>query len=151
MTPIQVDFKPSALLIKILASFTAMMCLMIIVVDLAWPWRLVLLLGLGLSVAYAIGMHGLLSWPWSIVRLTVNAKNELQLYRKDGQRLLAQLQASSVVTPYLTILQVHALQDGAEKARRLHQAVIVLPDNVEKEAYRQLRVWMRWGNHNKSG
>lgn len=150
MTPIQLDFKPSALLIAILASFTALTCFMVMLVDVVWQWRLILLLGLGLSAAYAIGMHGLLLWPWSVVMLTVNAKNELQLYRKDGVRMLAQLQASSVATPYLTILQVHALQDGAEKARRRHQAVIVLPDKVEKEAYRQLRVWMRWGNHNKS-
>jgi toxin CptA len=148
MTPIQLDFKPSTLLIVSMLGFTVMISLIVMVVDLAWHWQLLIIVTIVSSTAYAIHMHGTRSLPRSVVKLTVNAKQELHIVRKDGQRLLAQIEASSVVTPYLTILQLRPSQaQGHEKAWRNRQAIIVLPDNVEKEAYRQLRIWLRWGNH----
>lgn len=151
MTPIQVDFKPSSLLIALILCFTVMTCLMVMLVDLAWYWQIIMIVTLVCGAAYEISIHGLLNLPWSVMKLTVNAKHELHIVRKDGQRVSAQVEVSSVVTPYLTILQLRTVSaPGQEKVWRNRQTVIVLPENVEKEAYRQLRVWIRWGNHNKS-
>jgi toxin CptA len=149
MTPIQLDFKPSTLYIALMLCFTGMTGLIVMLVDLAWYWQLIIIVTLVASTVYAISMHGTLALPRSVVKLTVNAKHELHVVRKDGQRLLVQVEASSVVTPYLTILQLTILQ-GHEKAWRNRQAIIVLPDNVEREAYRQLRVWLRWGKFKNS-
>jgi toxin CptA len=89
--------------------------------------------------------------PWSVMNLTINANHELHVVRKDGQRISAQVEESSVVTPYLTVLQLRIPQaQGYEKVWRDRQTVIVLPDNAESEAYRQLRVWLRWGKFKKS-
>jgi toxin CptA len=150
MTPIQLDFKPSALLIALMLFFAGMIGLIVMLVDLAWYWQLIIIVTLVASTAYAISMHGTLNLPWSVVKLTVNAKQKLHVVHKDGQRILAQVEASSVVTPYLTILQLTFSKVQNEKAWRNHQAIIVLPDNVEREAYRQLRVWLRWGKFKKS-
>ena len=103
MTPIQLDFKPSTLLITLMLCFAVMIGLIVMLVDLAWYWQSIMIVTLVASTVYAISMHGTLGLPWSVVKLTVNAKHELHIVRKDGQRILAQAEASSVVTPYLTV------------------------------------------------
>ncbi len=151
MTPIQLDFKPSSLLIIILGSFVISMILVLMIIDLAWLWRLIMIMALVLSAMYAISKDGMMCMPWSVLKLTVNAQQELHLYRKNGQQLLAQVEASSVVTPYLTILHLRTLPTTTHKKTwRNRQAVIVLPDHVDKEDYRQLRVWLRWGDYKTS-
>lgn len=151
MTPIQLDFKPSILLITLMLCFAVMISLIVMLVDLIWYWQLIIIVTLVGSTAYAISMHGTRGLPWSVVKLTINAKQELHVVRKDGQRIPVQVEASSVVTPYLTLLQLSTIQvERHEKAWLNRQAIIVLPDNVEREAYRQLRVWLRWGKFKKS-
>jgi toxin CptA len=150
MTPIELDFKPSTLLIALMLCFAVMMGLIVMLVDLAWYWQLIIIVTLVISTVYAISMHGTLGLPWSVAKLAVNAKHELHIVRKDGQRIPMQVETSSVVTPYLTVLQLTILQVQDRKAWCNRQAIIVLPNNVEKEAYRQLRIWLRWGNHKKS-
>jgi toxin CptA len=46
----------------------------------------------------------------------------------------------SLVTPYLTVLNV--LPQGA----RFSRSVVILPDSLDAESFRQLRVWLKWGS-----
>jgi toxin CptA len=50
----------------------------------------------------------------------------------------------SVVTPSLTVMVYH--QKNATLMSRVFCArLIILPDALDAESYRQLRVWLRWG------
>jgi len=62
------------------------------------------------------------------------------LVARNGDQITAQVLTDSLVTPFITILNV--LPQGAYLAR----SVIILPDSLDTESFRQLRVWLRWGS-----
>jgi len=121
------------------------MCCILIPLTLPWQIKLLLVAAIVSSATYAVFGYGLLLFPWSAVALTVNVKNELQITRRDGVQLSdLSVCADSVVTPYLTVIHVYA--KNAPLWRRIFtRHLIVLPDAVDAESYRQLRVWLRWG------
>lgn len=121
------------------------MCCILIPLTLSWQIKLLLVAAIVSSATYAVFGYGLLLFPWSVVALTVNAKNELQIMCRDGVQLSdLSVCADSVVTPYLTV--VHVYSKNASLLRRIFAGhLIILPDAVNAENYRQLRVWLRWG------
>ncbi|MFZ1547389.1 MAG: protein YgfX [Candidatus Nitrotoga sp.] len=60
------------------------------------------------------------------------------LVARNGDQVTARVLADSLVTPLITILNV--LPQGAHLAR----SIIILPDSLDTESFRQLRVWLRW-------
>jgi toxin CptA len=84
-------------------------------------------------------MDAVLHLPWSLVGLELNSKGELHVQCKDGKKQSVTVLEDSVVLPYLTILN---LKMGERRWRR---HMLITPDRVEPNAFRQLRVWLRWG------
>lgn len=154
MKPLQLNFKPSITLSVLLTLMSlGAFC---IVMLLAWSWQIKLALGLimVISTIYAVLHHGLLMLPWSCVALSLNINNQLQLIRKDGKPLEVTVQANSVVLPYLTVLNCQHKCDPQLQLSSLRRlltlqfithSLIILPDRLDAEKYRQLRVWLRWG------
>jgi toxin CptA len=64
----------------------------------------------------------------------------VQLVARNGDQVTARVLADSLVTPYITLLNV--LPQGSYFTR----SVIILPDSLDAESFRQLRVWLRWEN-----
>lgn len=62
------------------------------------------------------------------------------LVARNGDQVTARVLADSLVTPFITVLNV--LPQGTYLAR----SVIILPDSLDAESFRQLRVWLRWGS-----
>ena len=98
-----------------------------------------------MSVVYAVLKHGLLSLPSSYITLKVNSKNQLQLIRNDGKTLDMKVEKDSTVTPYLTVLNSR-VEDASWLQGLFGHALIISPDAINAESYRQLRVWLRWSN-----
>jgi hypothetical protein len=71
-----------------------------------------------------------------IVRLLLRADGKLGYVRSDGDTGETRVHPHSTVTPYLTVL---LLRFG----NRL-EAVVLLSDSLPEEAFRQLRLWLRW-------
>ena len=59
---------------------------------------------------------------------------------RNGEQLTGQILRDSLVTPYLTVLNV--LPQGA----RFLRSVIILPDSLDAESFRQLRAQLKWGS-----
>ena len=75
--------------------------------------------------------------------IKVNVKSQMQLIRQDGKQLEVTVLGNTVVTPYLTVLNCRHNQ--LTFAQRLFaQHIIIFPDAVDTEAYRRLRVYLRW-------
>lgn len=145
MKPLRLDFKPSITLTLIIC---AMACGAVAILMLtALLWQIKLLLGMVILSAsiYAICLHGLLVLPWSFVALRVNSDNTLTLILANGRQLPATLCRDSVVTPYLTVVNCK-VKDAPIFMRWLSPHLVLLPDMLDREAYRQFRVWLRWGN-----
>jgi toxin CptA len=117
--------------------------LIVLLVAMAWPLKLLLGLLILASTGYTVFCHCLRSLPWSIVMIKVNVKSQMQLIRQDGKQLEVTVLGNTVVTPYLTVLNCRHNQ--LTFAQRLFsQHIIIFSDAVDAEAYRQLRVYLRW-------
>ncbi|MEO6422439.1 MAG: protein YgfX [Candidatus Nitrotoga sp.] len=62
------------------------------------------------------------------------------LVARNGDQVTARILADSLVTPFITILNV------LPRGKYLARSVIILPDSLDTESFRQLRVWLRWGS-----
>jgi len=120
------------------------MCCIVIWLPIAWQIKLLLVIFISVSAIYSVYMRGLLLLPWSWVMLSVNIKNELQLTCKSGERFAGTVRVDSVVTPYLTVIHFQLHHAGFIR-RLLTSRIVILPDMINAEDYRQLRVWLRWG------
>jgi len=145
MKPIQVDFKPSVIFIGVIISVSFVSCLTLMLMPLAWQIKLPIVLAILIVSVYTILHYGLLSMPSSIVGLQVNINNELYIERKDGEKSKVRVAANTMVMPHLAVMNFHE-PNTAWYQRIFNQAIIVLPDSTDLEAFRQLRVWLRWAN-----
>lgn len=151
MKPIQLNFKPSMIFSALFTLMGSTTCCIVMLLTMPSQIKLILILMIIISAVYAVLKHGLLSLPSSYITLKVNSKNQLQLIRKDGKTLEVKVEKDSTVTPYLTVLNSRV--EGASWLQGLFgHALIIFPDAINAESYRQFRVWLRWANqrNNKS-
>jgi len=157
--PIQLNFKSSIQLSALIVGMSLGACCILISLTLFWQIKLLLVLVILGSASYVVCCYGLLL-PWSCVALNVNVKNQLQLIRKDGKTLDVVVQENSVVTPYLTVLNcklsnpdqladMSLITQFLLKLNLTNFSLTILPDALDHESYRQLRVWLRWGHPTK--
>ena len=65
--------------------------------------------------------------------------DEIILQTHDGAELAGRVLGDSLVTPLLTILNV--LPNGGKRVC----SVVLFPDSLDSERFRELRVLLRWG------
>lgn len=96
------------------------------------------------SLYYFLLRDAWLRLPDSCVGLQ-SGPGEMVLVRRDGIRMPCSILGSSLVTPWLTVLNL--LPQGA----RLARGIVLLPGSMEGESYRRLRIWLKWGEHVRGG
>ena len=143
-----VRLKPSKCLAVILslAHFTA--------TGLLWPLTIPVMMKLAGSAILAATLflytryYALLTSPKSVrgLKLALDSTDAITctLETQRGDYIACALLGSSFVAPYLTVLELKPLG-----ARRLWQrfrkrSVVILPDGIDVEEFRQLRVLLRW-------
>lgn len=144
MKPIQLDFKPSIVLTLIICAIGIGAALILILPALVWQIKLMLGSVMLSAVIYSICQYGLLLLPWSCLAINISSSNQVQLVYRNGKVLPVEVCRDSVVTPYLTVVNCK-VQDASLFARLFAPHLVILPDMLDAEDYRQLRVWLRWG------
>ncbi len=91
------------------------------------------------SLMHHLRRDAWLSAPSSRVALTLEG-DRVVLSTRGGEQMAGQMLHDSLVTPFITVLNV--LPQGAHFAR----SVVILPDTLDAESFRQLRVWLKWGS-----
>lgn len=137
--PIHLDLRPSASLAWTIGLACALCCIVLLLLPIHAGLKVLLMAVIVASSVYFIRRHARLSLMKSIVGLNFNAETGLQLDFNDGTRQEAKVLEHSFVAPYLTVLNMQTLEDGK------CISLILVPDNVEPDSFRQLRVWLRWG------
>ncbi|MGA8147359.1 MAG: protein YgfX [Gallionellaceae bacterium] len=133
-----IKFKPSRYLAALLIA--AHLVAIIALVPLALPiWaRMGLMLVLVVNFSYLLRRNILLNLPSSCVGLSLG-KEGVGMLARNGEQLQCKVLHDSLVTPVITVINV--LPQGARFAR----AAVILPDGLDAESFRQLRVWLKWG------
>lgn len=134
----QFKFQPSHFLALILIAAHGITCAALF--PLSFPlWAKVALAFLMLlSLVHHLRQDAWLFAPSAAVELTLEG-DQVILGTRGGEQLCGKILHDSLVTPYLTVLNV--LPQGARFAR----GVIILPDSLNAEYFRQLRVRLKWG------
>lgn len=111
------------------------------IVLLSWAWWLqcMLVAGVVAMIAWHVWRDAWRRHSRSPVLIELDHEGKLWVTMRDGLRHAAQVQASSLVTASLTVLNLKFEQGRA--------SCLILPDAVEAEPFRRLRVWLRWGSH----
>lgn len=143
MQPLQLEFKPSVTLCVLLVLMSVGTCCIVVLQSWQWQIKLALIALILPAATYALLLHGWLCLTRSVVAININSIQQLQLEYRDGTRRDVVVQGNSVVLPYLTIINT---QPAAAIRRQwlAKSSVIIFPDAVEANAFRRLRVWLRW-------
>ncbi|MDN5882611.1 MAG: hypothetical protein L0H75_09220 [Nitrosospira sp.] len=139
-----IRLKPSMRLAVVLslAHFSA--------IGLLWPLMLptaVKLMGsaiLALSLVFYVRHYALLRSPGSVVGLELSDEMACTLETRRGTRIPSALLGSSFVAPYLTVLEFKPLDSPKPWRRVFSRSLTILPDGIDAEEFRQLRVLLRW-------
>ncbi len=91
------------------------------------------------SLAYHLRRDALLSSRIAVMALLLEEEQAV-LTLRGGDQLAGQVLRTTLVTPFLTVLNVRP--QGA----RLARSVVILPDSLNAESFRQLRVRLKWGS-----
>jgi len=92
------------------------------------------------SAVFYVRRDALLLSAQSIVAVALDEGKIGLLTQRDGRQIEGVLLGSSFVAPYLTVLNFQS--EGNFFACN----VVILPDSLDAEIFRQLRVWLRWKN-----
>jgi len=136
--------KASRTLLAIFVSAGLFFSSMLFLTPLPQWLRFVLLSLILVATVYFSLRDVLLRLPWSYVALIINNKNQLYLECKNSEQVEVFVQKNTVVTPYLTVLNCQ-LKEPNLLQRLFSQSILIVPDAMVAEDYRQLCVWLRWG------
>lgn len=109
-------------------------------------WPLVLPLGvkaafivsLIASLIYYLRKDALLIAHDAVVALTLTEEMSCILIARSGQSMICSLSDSTFVAPYLTVINLQPNE------RFFMHSVVILPDSIDAEEFRRLRIWLRW-------
>jgi toxin CptA len=90
------------------------------------------------SLVFYMRREALRLSPAAIVALTLHPDCRCEFRTRDGKEHEAELLGTSFVTPYLTVLNLKPA------GFFLQRHAVIVPDNVDAETFRKLRVLLKW-------
>lgn len=135
---LKISLGPSKLLagLLIIAHGTGWISTWVIPLSLAFKG--ILLLPFLFSLIYFLWRDAWRRLPYSIIALEINADCSCRHLDYRGRWHEAVIVSDVLVNPWLTVFSLR-MKNG-----RCLRHIVVLPDAVEPEAFRQLRVWLKW-------
>jgi hypothetical protein len=104
----------------------------------ALPGPAAAVVGAGVALSAVVQLRAALQRaPEAVTGLELTADGGVAVAGPTGEWMAARLGTAAVPAPWLAIA---TLRDGAGRRR----PVVVLPDALDREAFRRLRVWLRW-------
>ena len=135
---LRLAIRRSRALAWLLLSVHGIALWLVFTLDLPWWGNVLAILAIGSSAVHACALHAWQRMNASIIAIELADDCSIKIQRRSGEWSDAELQPSTFVSPWLTVLNLR--NDGF---RRLSH-VIILPGRVDAEIFRRLRVWLRW-------
>lgn len=134
--PFTLSLHPSRQLAALLAAAHGLAAAAVLSLSLPW-WLMLVLLAAILASAWR-GLARLTS-SHRICRLTLRDDGQLEFLRVDGSGGEARVQPQTTVTAFLCVLLLRAQGRGEALV-----PLVLLPDALDAEDFRLLRLWLRW-------
>lgn len=139
LNPLHISLRPSRQLALALLIACAGSLSLLWVLAVPDPYRAVCASVLLVATLYILLRDVWHRFPWSITALQLATDGSLRCMTRNGRWQHAYVQGNSCVTAWLTVLNVRLTGE------RWPRGIVLLPDSLEVDAYRRLRVWLRWG------
>jgi toxin CptA len=139
----RVEFSPSYRLAVLLAVVHGAALLALLAVLPVWAGALAGALLLA-NLAYYLLRDALIRLGISCTGLVADGEGVVMSLR-NGDRVPCVIDKDSVVTPMLTVLNLRL------RGQRGARSILILPDSLDAESFRELRVWLRWGDRGEDG
>ena len=135
---IMISLRASWLLAAILALGHGAAIAIVLLVSLP-PWaKLIAAAALIVHLLIVARRQALLLTPDSAVAIEIGSDNILSVKARRGEWSEYAVLGDTYVTSYLTVMNLQQADTRAVKR------VAILPDSVDAEDFRKLRVWLRW-------
>jgi len=135
---LNIRLKPSVYLTLLLSAVHAIAIGLILVLPLPIWLKVAATLAFCTSFVFYLKRNAWLAAPNSIIALVINEDCTCAIETRGGKRLECILLPTSYVSAFLTVLNLNA------NGERLARHVVILPDAINSEDFRKLRVLLRW-------
>ena len=135
---LNIRLKPSGYLTLLLSAVHTIAIGLVLALPLPIGLKLVTTLVFCVSLVFYLKRNARLAAPNSIIALEIMEDCACAIETRSGKRLDCILLPTSYVSASLTILNLKA--NGEMLARH----VVILPDSINPEDFRKLRVLLRW-------
>jgi toxin CptA len=100
--------------------------------------KILVTLLLASSLCFYLWRYVWLISPQAIVSLRLTEKNHCRAWMLSNNYIDYRIDGDTFVAPYMTVLCLKVNQAAGRRT------IVILPDAIDAEAFRQLRVWLRW-------
>ena len=133
-----VHLKPSRWLTVILSLAHGVAASLLWPLALSFVIKFVCVVLIVISLSYYLRKDALLSASNAVTVLKLSNDMQCTFTTRAGDSIPCAIQGDTFVTPYLTVLNLRPA------GHWLKRSVVIVPDNIDAEAFRQLRVLLRW-------
>jgi toxin CptA len=135
---LKVSLRPSWILAAILAAAHGAAIAVIALVSVPLWLQLIAIAALAVNLVFEIRQTVLLRAPDAVVALEIASDDALSIQTRRGDWIECEVLGSTYVTYFLAI--VNLKDQGSGRVKR----AVILPDSIDAEDFRKLRVWLRW-------
>ncbi|MBI1988389.1 MAG: hypothetical protein HYS65_01405 [Betaproteobacteria bacterium] len=134
----RISLRPSRILAATLVLAHGAAVAMVVLAGTA-PWlEAIAIAALVASLVFNVRQSALLRTADAVIGLEIASDDKFSIQTQRGGWIECEVLGSTYVISFLTILNLKRTDSG-----RITRAVI-LPDSLDAEDFRKLRVWLRW-------
>ncbi len=135
--PLHLELRPSRILAALLLAVHGGAAGCVLIVPLPWPMHMVLVGAVLFSLYRTASRRALLASHRAVTRLVWDELGEWVVVFGNGDELPAHLLPDSFVSPLGVVLNLASLVPPGR------YAVVILPDSLDRNSFRRLRVRLR--------
>jgi toxin CptA len=139
MPMLKISLRPSRILVAILVAAHGGVITVVAIVGMPLSLELIAITALAVNLVADLRRTALLLTPDSVVAIEIGSDDTLSIQTRRGNWISeCEVLESTYVAAFLAIVNVREPEMGAVRH------VVLLPDSIEAEDFRRLRVWLRW-------
>jgi toxin CptA len=137
--PVRAEVRPSRLIAATLTVIHVLAGLAVLPLHVPVIVKLALIIATCVSFAHGIWRHALLGSRSAVIALEMRDRETVKALTRDGRWHEGRVLGTTYLSGRLALLNLRL------RNKRLARHVVLVPDNIDPEEFRQLRVMLRWG------
>lgn len=141
----KIILRPSRILTAILVLAHGAAIAVVALAGMPFWLELIAIAALVASLVFDVRQTALLRAPDAVITLEIASDDKLSIQTRRSEWIECEVLGSTYVTSFLTILNLKGRDSGR------NTRAVILPDSLDAEDFRKLRVWLRWKREPQPG